>query len=68
VQYDDQLGSNVLNQIRSLPFWRDFENRVAVGQRHFDHIAESSLHVIPSVARNLSRVWEALRSAQSDEA
>ena len=30
MQYDDQLGSNVLNQIRSLPFWMDFENRVAV--------------------------------------
>jgi len=30
MQYDDQLGSNVLNQIRSLPFWRDFEDRVAV--------------------------------------
>lgn len=30
MQYDDQLGSNVLNQMKSLPFWRDFENRVAV--------------------------------------
>jgi hypothetical protein len=30
MQYDDQLGSTVLNQIRSLPFWSDFENRVAV--------------------------------------
>ncbi len=30
MQYDNQLGSNVLKQIRSLPFWRDFENRVAV--------------------------------------
>ncbi len=30
MQYDDQLGSTVLNQIHSLPFWRDFENRLAV--------------------------------------
>ena len=30
MQYDDQLGSNVLNQIRSLPFWMDFEKQVAV--------------------------------------
>ena len=28
--YDDKLGSNVLNQIRSLPFWRNFKDRVAV--------------------------------------
>jgi hypothetical protein len=30
MEYDDRLGSNVLNQIRSLPFWEDFEDRVAV--------------------------------------
>ena len=30
VQYNDQLGTNVLNQICSMPFWGDFENRVAV--------------------------------------
>jgi hypothetical protein len=30
MQYDDQLGANVLDQIRSLPFWMDYEGRVSV--------------------------------------
>jgi hypothetical protein len=30
MKYDEQLGSNVLKHMSSLPFWRNFENEVAV--------------------------------------